>query len=113
MKNLTGNRFGKLVVLYPAGKNGTGRCVWECQCDCGNVTIVPANNLTSGNTQSCGCLRKEKERHTEQSAKMAWEKKPVCVEEFNKVIRKAKGMSYGKYVAQLCVVKENIEIENE
>lgn len=30
-----------------------------CLCDCGNYTVVPANRLKSGNTKSCGCLKKE------------------------------------------------------
>ncbi len=32
--------------------------VWECKCDCGNRSLVPSYNLTSGNTKSCGCIGK-------------------------------------------------------
>jgi hypothetical protein len=29
--------------------------VWVCRCKCGKETLVDAQNLLSGNTQSCGC----------------------------------------------------------
>lgn len=51
---LLGERFGRLVVVDVL--DGRRR---RCQCDCGNESIVHRCNLTTGNTQSCGCLRKE------------------------------------------------------
>jgi hypothetical protein len=30
--------------------------MWECQCDCGISHLVRKQNLTNGNTRSCGCL---------------------------------------------------------
>ena len=57
-KDLSGVRFNKLVVLRRAGKHGSRAC-WECQCDCGKVVIVETADLRSGNTKSCGCLRRE------------------------------------------------------
>lgn len=58
--DLTGQRFGRLVVVRKSDnvikrKNGT-RVLWECLCDCGNTTIVCGDALKSGNTKSCGCL---------------------------------------------------------
>lgn len=61
MKDLTGQRFGRLVAikeLPPATKGSNYR--WECRCDCGNTVIVRRGNLTSGNTTSCGCARGRK-----------------------------------------------------
>lgn len=55
-KDLTGQKFGKLTVIKRAPNIGKN-VAWECKCDCGNTTIVQANNLTSGNTKSCGCLK--------------------------------------------------------
>lgn len=56
-KNLTGQRFGKLIAIKNTyQKDKYGNYLWECQCDCGNKTIIPSGKLTSGNTQSCGCL---------------------------------------------------------
>lgn len=56
--DLTGKRFGKLVVLgNPQRVNG--RTMWDCRCDCGNIVSVLAGNLTSGSSKSCGCANKE------------------------------------------------------
>lgn len=60
-KDLTGQRFGRLVAIKPRydldykRKQGNG-IMWECQCDCGNIHTVPIQQLTSGQTRSCGCL---------------------------------------------------------
>lgn len=58
MRDLTGQRFGKLVVLECAGKLDGRRYSWKCQCDCGNTKIIAGASLTSGNTKSCGCGNK-------------------------------------------------------
>ena len=54
---LPGQRFGRLVVTEII----SGR-LRRCLCDCGTETTVARCNLTSGNTQSCGCLRREIEK---------------------------------------------------
>jgi hypothetical protein len=56
--NITGKRFGRLTVTAYAGKRGQ-LSYWKCACDCGTNTIVFVSNLTSGHTQSCGCLQVE------------------------------------------------------
>lgn len=62
-KNLTGRRFGRLVVNKLAGKQippkGRWYYCWECLCDCGTKTIVSSLCLNNHNTKSCGCLRRE------------------------------------------------------
>lgn len=57
--NLESHKFGRLLVLNVYGKSKSGNYLWECLCDCGNITIVSSTNLMSGNTLSCGCLSKE------------------------------------------------------
>lgn len=62
-KNLPGTRFGRLVVLHPLPvreKHGQRIRYWRCKCDCGSKISVPTNRLRSGNTKSCGCLRRER-----------------------------------------------------
>lgn len=59
-RDITNQRFGKLVALSPTGKsfsttNGSSK-IWLCQCDCGKTKEVPAIHLLSGHVQSCGCL---------------------------------------------------------
>ena len=57
--DLTGQRFGRLVVLKPASKKGK-HTYWDCQCSCGNIKSISTSHLRSGHSKSCGCsLRKE------------------------------------------------------
>ena len=56
---MVGQRFGKLVVLEKTEERINNSVVWKCQCDCGNIKNVPTHLLTSGHTQSCGCLVRE------------------------------------------------------
>ena len=59
--DLIGKEFGRLKVIERSpSKNG--RSQWLCQCSCGNVIVVPASYLTTDDTQSCGCLKKEQEK---------------------------------------------------
>lgn len=57
--NLTGLRFGRLVVVDRAGTSKNRQAIWRCQCDCGNVTDVLSISLRRGATRSCGCLLRE------------------------------------------------------
>ena len=58
MKDLTGLRFGMLVVESRAEDLQPGRPSWNCRCDCGNTVKVSSTNLTrTHGTKSCGCLR--------------------------------------------------------
>lgn len=56
LDDLTGKRFGRLVVLDRAQNSESGSTRWRCVCDCGNERIVLAMHLKNGHTQSCGCL---------------------------------------------------------
>lgn len=59
--NLTGQRFGRLVVIKEAGRSSDGRVRWLCKCDCGNYTSTPSTKtLRNGTCRSCGCIEKEK-----------------------------------------------------
>ena len=57
--DITGQRFGRLVAIRPTEERRDGKVLWECQCDCGNITKVRQGNLSQGLVRSCGCLRKE------------------------------------------------------
>lgn len=63
--DLTGKRFGRLTVIerygtYISPADESKAVTWLCKCDCGTKTVVLGNNLKSGRSQSCGCLRREK-----------------------------------------------------
>lgn len=57
--DLSGEQFGRLTVIKRVENRGK-RTMFLCKCDCGKETIVTQSSLVRGNTQSCGCLWKEK-----------------------------------------------------
>lgn len=58
-KDITGQRFGRLVALGPVARDASRNVKWKCLCDCGNTSNVLSANLLCGQTKSCGCLQKE------------------------------------------------------
>ena len=63
-KDLTGQRFGYLTIIKKAGKSKNNKTLWLCKCDCGNEKICIGNDLITGRTKSCGCLRKKGSQRT-------------------------------------------------
>jgi hypothetical protein len=60
-QDLTGMRYGRLVVMAEIIEGKRTR--WLCLCDCGNKKDVDAVNLRAKNgTKSCGCIRRENSR---------------------------------------------------
>lgn len=58
IKDLTGQRFGRLVCLESTedrSRNG-GSVIWRCRCDCGNECLAASGQLMKGYKKSCGCL---------------------------------------------------------
>lgn len=56
-KNLVGKKFGKLTVVELLEEsNDFNRRLYRCKCDCGNEVVIPSSSLTTGHTNSCGCL---------------------------------------------------------
>lgn len=56
----TGQVFKRLTVVARAGVNALKKTLWQCQCVCGAILIVPSGSLVTGNTTSCGCYLKKK-----------------------------------------------------
>ena len=56
VKKLIGQRFGRLVVIDEYKKDKWAMC--RCRCDCGTVKDIRRYSLLSGNTTSCGCIRR-------------------------------------------------------
>lgn len=60
IRDISGHRSGRLVVVELVGRNKEARALWRCTCDCGGQRVVQSNNLLrSAGTKSCGCLRRE------------------------------------------------------
>lgn len=58
IKDITGERFGRLVALKHVGSENN-RALWMCVCDCGKVVVTSGFSLRQGEKKSCGCLHKE------------------------------------------------------
>ena len=61
LRDLTGQRFGRLTVVEYIGKerkNGQVRNLWKCICYCGNEKITTDNNLIVGHVKTCGCRKR-------------------------------------------------------
>ena len=59
-KDITGQRFGRLIVLKSTKQRKRGSIVWKCNCDCGKKIFVASRHLCGGNTKSCGCFTKDR-----------------------------------------------------
>jgi hypothetical protein len=57
--DLTGQTFGRWVVLRRATQPIYGKPAWVCQCECSVVKTVAASSLRTGESQSCGCLHRD------------------------------------------------------
>jgi len=60
-EDLTGQTFSRFTVLAHDASR-TNRPYWLCRCQCGSVKSVPACELKSGHTKSCGCYDADRKR---------------------------------------------------
>jgi len=58
IEDLKNKKFGLLTVIKMSKTRKNNKVCWVCKCDCGNTHIVKAYCLKSGNTKSCGCLKR-------------------------------------------------------
>lgn len=65
--DLTGQKFGRLTVLYKDNERKT-KCgsYWICQCECGKIKSIKSSSLRNGDIVSCGCYRMEKVMKTKE-----------------------------------------------
>jgi len=55
----TGLKYGRLTAIAHRGKDHRNKHLWLCKCECGNEKVVVSDNLSSGKSNSCGCLKAE------------------------------------------------------
>lgn len=60
--NLVDKKFGLLSVIKREGSDKRQSALWLCVCDCGEQKLLTSHALISGNTKSCGCISKYKDR---------------------------------------------------
>lgn len=63
IKDETGKRYGRLLVVQLDHRDPKHGAMWLCKCDCGCTTVVKGNRLRRGKTRSCGCLKREAQIH--------------------------------------------------
>lgn len=57
-KDLSNQRFGKLIALEPTEKRAYEHYViWKCRCDCGGIRFANSHDLLQGKILSCGCKK--------------------------------------------------------
>ena len=61
MRDLTGQKIGKLTVIERVGSNKHNSVLWLCQCECGAKKIIPSSSLLKGESNSCGCIKSKGE----------------------------------------------------
>ena len=61
-----GQQYGRLTIVECQGKNSQRQIICKCVCECGEEKVLASSRLLSGNTKSCGCLRRE------NSKKIRW-----------------------------------------
>ena len=78
-QDITGNRYGSLVVLYPITeqREDGSAVVWRCRCDCGKETNVVQSSLVAGIKKSCGCLKEKTRQNLSEQFEMV---DGTCVE---------------------------------
>lgn len=71
LKNILGERFGRLTVIGRDQNSKYGSSKWICSCDCGEYCSIRGSSLISNSSGSCGCLQIKlvKERSTTHGMK--------------------------------------------
>jgi hypothetical protein len=83
--DMTGQRFGRLLVVEKNGVAKSGHALWLCKCDCGNSYIISSNQLKNG-TQSCGCLQRERAAESAKNrTHLSYHKKLNIGKEFHRL----------------------------
>ena len=58
-KDLRGQRFGDVIVLYRIKNEYSTGTKWRCQCDCGNFVDFTSRSLHYNKNLNCGCKKKK------------------------------------------------------
>lgn len=59
IKDITGQKFGRLIAVEPTKKRVNNRVIWKFICDCGNSHECSSHNAINGHVNSCGCIANE------------------------------------------------------
>lgn len=62
IKDLRGQRFGKVLVKEYHHAEPSGMSFWVCKCDCGNTVVLSRHQLKHNHCPNCGCTPKDPNR---------------------------------------------------
>lgn len=101
--DMTGQRYGRLIVLCVDHRNAKNRkYYWKCKCDCGREVVVDGINLRTGNTKSCGCLGEENRKRLETNFTKKFGKHGLSDSRLNRIYR---------HMKERCLSKNNGDYE--
>jgi hypothetical protein len=64
IRNVAGQRFGRLTAVNFSHIGANGQAVWNCICDCGGSIALKSTILLCGLSTNCGCLHRHGARGT-------------------------------------------------
>lgn len=64
--DLTGRRFGKLLIITIAGKCRSGKTLWLGECECGDRRTYRTGNLMAGQATKCRYCQNTTHGHTKR-----------------------------------------------
>jgi hypothetical protein len=70
--DLTGKRFGWLLVIKEIGRNKSEKILWLCKCRCGKEKVIDGGSLRNGDTVSCSCKKSSTHRKTKTKEYRIW-----------------------------------------
>lgn len=56
LKDIAGQKFGRLTAVRPLGHARSGWLIWEAVCECGARCTAAGVSMRNGSKRSCGCL---------------------------------------------------------
>lgn len=104
-QDLTGKKFGRLTVLG-LGESLRKVLRWDCRCECGGKALVHGASLKSGNTQSCGCVQRERTGNTSRRHGKSQTKEYSCWSEMRRRVLNPNHKRYGYYGGRGIVICE-------
>ena len=97
-RDLTGMRFGRLVVLSRAGVHPKYQAsMWNCMCACGRHAVKVGKQMTGGLVKSCGCLWKESQSLNGKSNARHGMKRTATYKTWVSMSYRCKNSNYPRY----------------
>lgn len=102
VRDITGQRFQRLVALSFVRLDKFGKALWLVRCDCGREKVLNASAMIAGLTRSCGCLKSDRLRQGVGDLSQAyWHKVEKAANQRGLAFEVTKEQAYALFQAQL------------